>query len=53
MALSAGCSRPGIETKEAERAGIIEHLTTRAGLDVKQMDVDVSNVSFRQGEADA
>ncbi|MEK7754401.1 MAG: hypothetical protein AAB654_20920 [Acidobacteriota bacterium] len=29
------------------------HLSTRAGLDLKSMQVDVSSVSFRQNEADA
>lgn len=48
----AGCNRGG-DSKEAIRQGVIDHLSGRAGLDLKSMQVDVTSVSFRQGEADA
>ena len=50
--LLTGCSR-GTDNKEAVRQGVLEHLSTRAGLDVKSMQVDVVSVSFRENEADA
>lgn len=50
--LLAGCGR-GIDNKEAVRQGVLDHLATRAGLDLKSMQVDIASVSFRQNEADA
>jgi hypothetical protein len=47
-----GCSR-GVSGKEAIRQGVIEHLSGRAGLDVKSMQVEVTSVTFREKEADA
>ena len=47
-----GCSR-GVETKEAIRQGVIEHLSTRKSLSVALMQIDVVSVNFRQNEADA
>jgi hypothetical protein len=47
-----GCSRGG-ESKEAIRQGVIEHLSSRAGLSVAAMQIDVVSVNFRQNEADA
>ena len=52
MLAFVSCSR-GIETKEAVRQGIIDHLSTRTGLDVSAMQIDVTSVSFRKDEADA
>ena len=49
----AGCQRGGPQTREAVRAGIVEHLTSKAGLDVSSMDVEIASVSFRDNEADA
>ena len=51
LALS-GCSR-GVDSKEAVRQGVIDHLSNRAGLDLKSMQVEVTSVSFRENEADA
>jgi hypothetical protein len=50
--LLAGCGR-GVDNKEAVRQGVLDHLSTRAGLDLKSMQVEVASVSFRQNEADA
>lgn len=48
----SGCAK-NIQNKEAVRDGVLAHLKTRGDLDLKLMDVDVANVSFRKGEADA
>ncbi len=50
--MALGCSRSA-GGKEAIRQGVIEHLSGRAGLDVKAMQVDVTSVTFRENEADA
>jgi hypothetical protein len=50
--LLAGCNR-GLESTEAVRQGIIDHLATRSGLDVGSMQIDVTSVNFRKDEADA
>jgi hypothetical protein len=47
------CNRGSPQTKEAVRAGVVEHLTQKAGLDVSSMDVDIASLSFRGNEADA
>ncbi len=47
-----GCG-PDIQNKEAVKEGIVDHLKTRTDIDLSHMDVDVSSVSFREGEADA
>ena len=47
----SGCGR-AVDSKEAVRQGVLDHLSTRAGLDLKSMQVDVVSVSFRQNEAD-
>lgn len=46
------CSR-GIESKEAVRQAVIDHLAARSNLNVSSMEVDVTAVSFRENEADA
>src|SRR5215468_5522689 len=50
--LLAGCSRD-IQNSTAVQKGVVEYLNKRPGLDMKNMDVDVVNVSFRKDEADA
>ena len=50
--LLCGCSQD-IQNKEAVRQGIIEHLSSNTGLDLASMDVEVTSVMFREGEADA
>lgn len=52
VVLLAGCNR-GVESKEAVRQAVIDHLAKRAGLNVSSMQIDVSAVSFRKDEADA
>ena len=47
-----GCGR-NIQNKEAVKEGVMAHLKTRSDIDLTHMDVEVGNVSFRKGEADA
>ncbi len=47
-----GCNR-GVQTPEAVRQGVIDHLSKRSDLDIGSMQVDVTSVSFRRNEADA
>lgn len=52
--LCSGCSRSGAaNSKEAVESAVMEYLGSRPGLDLKSLDVQVSAISFRQGEADA
>lgn len=51
--LLAGCAKKPAQDAEAVRRGVIEHVTKNAGLDVSNMDVAVSSVSFRENEANA
>ncbi len=50
--LLVGCQR-GIQSEAAVRQGVIDYLSQRSDLNVSQLDVDVSSISFRQNEADA
>ncbi|GIU78121.1 MAG: hypothetical protein KatS3mg005_1359 [Bryobacteraceae bacterium] len=52
LALLAGCSK-NIQTNEAVRAGVIKHLSQNSGLNLSQMDIEVTSVTFRDNEADA
>ena len=46
----AGCAK-NIDTPEAVKAGVLKDIATK--VDVKNMDVNVDSVSFREKEADA
>jgi hypothetical protein len=48
----AGCQKD-IQTKDAVRQGIITYLTQNKNLSVNSMDIDVTQVTFRDKEADA
>jgi hypothetical protein len=53
--LACGCARD-INSKDAVRQGVIDYLNKRreqTGLDMKLMNVDVSNVTFQKNEATA
>ncbi len=50
--LLAGCATD-IQSKEAVRQGVIDHLSGRAGLDLGSMTIEVTSVTFRGDEADA
>ena len=49
LAILAGCSR-GLETKEAVRQGVIDHLAAKSGISVGAMQIEVASVSFRGKE---
>ena len=51
--LLVSCNRTSPQTKEAVLQGVMEHLTTNAGLDLSSMDVEITSVSFRGSESDA
>lgn len=53
MLLLAGCSQNAANSPEAVRQGVITYLAGVAGLDVGQMDVEVSAVSFGEDSANA
>jgi hypothetical protein len=40
-----------METKEAVRQGVVDHLSSRTGLSVASMQIDVLSVEFRGKEA--
>ncbi|MCL5744189.1 MAG: hypothetical protein M1541_09730 [Acidobacteria bacterium] len=42
-----------METKEAVRLGVVDYLSSRTGLSVASMQIDVLSVDFRGKEADA
>lgn len=48
----AGCSR-SVENPEAVRTAILDYLATQKKLNVANMQVDVTALTFRQNEADA
>ena len=52
MLALGGCNR-GLESTEAVRDAILDHLSKRGTLNLNSMQVDVVSVSFRQNEADA
>jgi len=54
LALSAGCKKD-IQTKEAVRQAVIDHISGRKGLDLdlSRMVVDIASVNFRENEAEA
>ena len=41
------------ESKEAVREGIVDHLNKNTGLDLKAMDVDIRDVTFKGNQATA
>lgn len=47
-----GCSK-NIQTKEAVREGLVKYLSTRSGLSIAGMDIDVTAVDFKGKEAEA
>jgi len=52
--LGALCScNKAPQTKEAVKAGIVEHLGKGAGLDLSSMEVDVTAVTFGENDATA
>lgn len=52
---SSGSSTAGLNSKEAVRKAVVEHLSQRKGLDLDMsaMDVEIGDVSFKTNEAEA
>jgi hypothetical protein len=48
----AACNR-GIDDKDAIRQGVIDHLATRANLNMNAMKIDITSVSIKGDQADA
>ncbi len=53
VALVAASCSAGLDTKEAVRLGVIDHLSKRPELNISSMQVEVVSVSFREEEAQA
>jgi hypothetical protein len=49
--LIVGCNRGAPQSKDAIRAGIMEHLAKNTGLDMSQMTVEVGDVKFEPDKA--
>ncbi len=52
LCLVAACNRAS-QNPDSVKQGIVEHLGKNAGLDLAQLDIDVSNVQFKGSEATA
>jgi len=50
--LLCGCGAD-VQSKEAIRQGVLEHLAANSSLNVESMDIEVNSVTFRDDEADA
>lgn len=46
------CSK-NIQTNEAVKKGVVEHLSKNSSLSLASMDIEVQSVTFRDNEADA
>ena len=53
IALLVSCSGGPPQTKEAVREGVIKYISKRSDMTMASMNVEVSSVSFKQGEAEA
>jgi hypothetical protein len=53
LAGAAVACRKSIENKEQVRSDLMEYLSTKVGLDLKALDVDVTKVTFSSDEAKA
>lgn len=52
LAVLTACNR-GIQNKDAVRQGVLDYLSSRPNLSMGGMTVEVSNVTFKDGKADA
>jgi hypothetical protein len=48
----AACAKKNIQTKEAAREAVVEHLGKVAGLDGSKMDVEITQMSFQESTAE-
>lgn len=53
LVLGLGACRPSIETKEQVRTDLMEYFSSKVGLDMKTLDVNVTKVNFVNHEAHA
>ncbi len=53
LALALGGCNRGLESKEAVRQAVLDHLSQRGNLNLNSMQIDVVSVAFRENEADA
>ncbi len=53
LALALVACRKSIESKEQVRSDLMEYLSSKVGLDMKTLDVDVTKVNFVNHEAHA
>jgi hypothetical protein len=49
---AAGCKK-NIQTNDAVKAAVVNHLSKNTGLSLSGMTIDVTNVTFRENEAEA
>jgi len=47
-----GCTQKNIQTKEAAKQAVVEHLGKVAGLDLSKMDVEITQMSFQEKTAE-
>jgi len=52
MFAGVGCKK-NIATNDAVRKAVLDHLSTNKGLNVESMDIEITQVTFRDTEADA
>jgi hypothetical protein len=52
VSVLSGC-RKNIENREQVRSDLVEYLSTKVGLDMKALDVDITKVQFTDGKAHA
>lgn len=53
FALLTSCAGGPPQTKEAVREGVVKYIAKRPDMMMTSMDIDVTAVSFKQGEAEA
>ena len=53
FALLVSCAGGPPQTKEAVQEGVIKYISKRSDMTMSSMNVEVSSVSFKQGEAEA
>jgi hypothetical protein len=53
LALLVAACGSGMQTKEQVRRDLLDYLSTKVGLDMKALDVDVTKVTFSDGQAHA
>ena len=50
--VTAGCQK-NVQTNDAVRKGVMEHLANNKGLNVDSMDIEITSVTFKDTEAEA